>query len=147
MPSEGNSLPWGPRRPTSGPEAAPWLLSGCFLPFLLLLLFLTPSGVCRVLGTLDPWSSASFPTLLPATARSLALGASLGRRAYPRLPCGVRRAVHGRTKGHQGQWAVVSESVGVAAAVDTAQWPQMCTGQEGSFQLVFFLRLLGTHIP
>lgn len=81
------------RPPTSGPEAAPWLLSGCFLPFLLLLLFLAPSGVCRVLGTSDPWPSAPSPSLLPlphpscpATARSLDLGASLGRRAHSRLP-------------------------------------------------------------
>lgn len=53
----------------------------------------------------------------------------------------------GAARGRQGQRAAASESMGVAAAADTAQWPQMCTGQEGSFWPVFFLRVLGMHIP
>lgn len=66
----------------------------------------------------------SHPSCPPA-ARSLDLGPSWGDGPIHDRPCELRHVHSPRcTRGRQGQRAVVSESTGVAAEVDTAQWPQ-----------------------
>lgn len=101
-----------------------------------------------MLGTPDPWSSASFPSLLPPSGQKPGFRGHPGRRAHPRPP------MWGET-GVQSTGAPGAAKVSGLRFLSRQGWRQQWTQPSGPdvhrpgsvFQPVFFLPLLGTHIP